>query len=161
MEERMELISYREIDAKKKASIYELVKQIRKDAEGYWPTADTLDMVYTCAKDPRIGEVLTVEIKEAVHANSVLGIKYQYDMIDEPHLQEVAVVEYQKPLPTEDVAKMFLEALDLPSKYDKDIWLKANNPKPYVVVNTQTAGMADVKTIYQEAVELKNVMSKY
>lgn len=161
MEERMELISYREIDAKKKASIYELVKQIRKDAEEYWPTADTLDMTYTCAKDHRIGEVLTVEIKEAVHANSVLGIKYQYDMIDEPHLQEVAVVEYQKPLPTENVAKMFLEALDLSSKYDKDIWLKVNNPKPYVVVNTQTIGMTDVKTIYQEAVELRELMGKY
>lgn len=161
MEERMELISYREIDAKKKASIYEVVKQVRKDAQEYWPTADALDMTYTCEKDHRIGEVLTVEVKEMVHANSVLGIKYQYDMIDEPHLQEIAVVEYQKPLPTEDVAKMFLEALDLPSKYDKDAWLKVNNPKPYVVVNTQTADMVDVKTIYQEATELKELMSKY
>lgn len=161
MEESMELISYREIDAKKKASIYELVKQVRKDVEKYWPTANTLNMTYACAKDWRIGEVLTVEIKEAVHANSVLGIKYQYSMVDEPHLQEVAVAEYQKPLPTEDVAKMFLEALDLPSKYDKDAWLKVNNFKPYVVVNTQTAGMVDVKTVYQEATELKEIMSKY
>lgn len=161
MEERMELISYREIDAKKKESIYEVVKQVRKDVQEYWPTADTLDMTYTCAKDHRIGEVLTVEVKEMVHANSVLGIKYHYDMIDEPRLQEVAVAEYQKPLPTEDVAKMFLEALDLPSKYDKDAWLKVNNPKPYVVVNTQTADMVDVKTIYQEATELKEIMSKY
>lgn len=161
MEESMELISYREIDAKKKASIYEVVKQIRKDVEKYWPTANTLNMTYTCAKDWRIGEVMTVEIKEAVHANSVLGIKYQYSMVDEPHLQEVAVVEYQKPLTTEDVAKMFLEALDLPSKYDKDAWLKVNNFKPYVVVNAQTADMVDVKTIYQEATELKEIMSKY
>lgn len=161
MEESMELISYREIDAKKKASIYEVVKQVRKDVEKHWPSADTLNMTYTCAKDWRIGEVLTVEIKEAVHANSVLGIKYQYDMIDEPRLQEVAVIEYQKPLPTEEVAKMFLEALDLPAKYDKDVWLKVNNPKPYVVVNTQTSGMLDVKTVYQEATELKELMSKY
>lgn len=161
MEESMELISYREIDAKKKASIYEVVKQVRKDVEKYWSTANTLNMTYTCAKDWRIGEVLTVEIKEAVHANSVLVIKYQYSMVDEPHLQEVAVAEYQKPLPAEDVAKMFLEALDLPSKYDKDAWLKVNNFKLYVVVNTQTAGMVDVKTIYQEATELKEIMSKY
>lgn len=161
MEESMELISYKEIDAKKKASIYEVAKQIRKDVEKYWSSADTLNMTYTCAKDWRIGEVLTVEIKEAVHANSVIGIKYQYDMIEGPHLQEVAVAEYQKPLPTEDVAKMFLEALDLPSKYDEGAWLKVNNPKPYVVVNTQTAGMVDVRTIYQEATELKEIMSKY
>lgn len=161
MEERMELISYKEIDDEKKELIYSVVKQIRKDAEEYWPTADTLNMTYTCAKDWRIGEVLTVEIREAVHANSVLGIKYQYDMVNEPHLQEVAVVEYQKPMPTEDVAKMFLEALDLPSKYDKDVWLKVNNFKPYVVVNARTAGMVDVKTIYQEATELKEIMSKY
>lgn len=161
MEESMELISYKEIDAKKKASIYSVIEKTRSDIKEYWPTADTLDMTYTCAKDWRIGEVLTVEVKEMVHANSVIGIKYQYDMIDDPRLQEVAVIEYQKPLPTEEVAKMFLEALDLPAKYDKDIWLKVNNPKPYVVVNTQTEGMTDVKTVYQEATELKQIMSKY
>lgn len=162
MEEFMELISYKEIDVKKKASIYSVIEKIRKDAEKYWPSADTLNMTYTCAKDWRIGEVLTVEIKEAVHANSVIGIKYQYDMIYEPHLQEVAVIEYKKPLPTEEVGKMVLDQLDLDdNKYDKDLWLLPDNPKPYLVVNTQTEGMTDVKTVYQEATELRELMSKY
>lgn len=161
MEERMELISYKEIDDEKKEIIYSVVNKIRKDAEEYWPTAHTLELTYTCAKDHRIGEVLTVEIREFVHANSLIGIKYQYSMSDVPRLQEVAVIEYQKSLPTELVAMDFLEQLDLDTKYDKLIMLKTNNFKPYAVVNTQTAGMTDVKTVYQEATELKEIMSKY
>lgn len=161
MEERMELISYKEIDDEKKEIIYSVVNKVRKDAEEYWPTAHTLELTYTCAKDHRIGEVLTVEIREFVHANSLIDIKYQYSMSDVPHLQEVAVIEYQKPLPTELVAMDFLEQLDLDAKYDKLIILKTNNFKPYAVVNTQTAGMTDVKTVYQEAAELRDLMSKY
>lgn len=161
MEERMELISYKEIDDEKKEIIYSVVNKVRKDAEEYWPTAHTLELTYTCAKDHRIGEVLTVEIREFVHANSLIGIKYQYSMADMPHLQEVAVIEYQKPLPTERVAMDFLDQLDLDAKYDKLIMLKTNNFKPYAVVNTQTAGMTDVKTVYQEATDLKEIMSKY
>ena len=91
----------------------------------------------------------------------MIGIKYQYSMSDVPRLQEVAVIEYQKPLPTELVAMDFLEQLDLDTKYDKLIMLKTNNFKPYAVVNTQTAGMTDVKTVYQEASELRDLMSKY
>ena len=157
----MELISYKEIDDEKKEIIYSVVNKIRKDAEEYWPTAHTLELTYTCAKDHRIGEVLTVEIREFVHANSLISIKYQYSMSDLPRLQEVAVIEYQKPLPTELVAMDFLEQLDLDTKYDKLIMLKTNNFKPYAVVNTQTAGMTDVKTVYQEASELRELMSKY
>lgn len=51
MEERMELISYKEIDDEKKEIIYSVVNKIRKDAEEYWPTAHTLELTYTCAKD--------------------------------------------------------------------------------------------------------------
>ena len=55
MEERMELISYKEIDDEKKEIIYSVVNKVRKDAEEYWPAAHTLELTYTCAKDHRIG----------------------------------------------------------------------------------------------------------